>query len=406
MNALFALALLASPLRAGVVMPVESGVVSPTGPSVTGLPVLSPTQGSLGTPTWGGIDLRGALPMLPAPVPGLAGPALNFIGQGVAPEAAAVAPQAGSPQAAPAPSAAAQGRRAEQTPAMPAKTAPGSSTLAISRDRKRAASLSDAAPSLTGKLSDENALSPRVDAGRKFFDLGSEHAGDVDEASGREEAPARSGFAAAAGQNGAGSFQGGATNLSGGAPLKAYTGGGKSSDLGASISEGETLHDAVASAPGAAAVPAAGGKVSFFRSASPNGTLGASAGSRGFGAFGMPKPLALDLSATGLIVRVRSALGSAMSAASFAAPQQGAVAPVPGPSTAMLERGGMLEAFATAQTHAASAAPSASASVETPSASRRISVPAPINSTPSSVPSLWWALLTLPLFVAAVRRVI
>lgn len=392
-------------------MPVESGVVSPAGPSVTGLPVLGAYQGSLGTnaPSWGGIDLRGALPLLPAPVPGLAGPAMNFIGHTPAPEAAAVTPQTGAAQSAPTPNAAAHGRRAEQAPALPAKTSPGSSTLAISRDRKRAASLADASPALTGKLAGEDAASPRVDAGRKFFDLGSDKSGDVDDSS---SAGSKSGAATGSGEaattanaGGQGSSVGGAMPFSGGS-LKSFTGSGKTQGGAASLTDGEILHDAVASVPGVAAVPAAGGKVSFFHSAAPNGTLGASAGLAPSFAFGVPKPLALDLSATGLIVRVRSALNAAMGAASFS-PEPSPIVSIPGPSTALLERGGMLEAFSTAQTHAASAASSASASVVTPSVSRRIFVPAPSSSSsPSSVPSLWWTLLSLPLFVAAIRRVI
>ncbi len=400
---------MASPLRAGVVMPVESGVVSPAGPSVTGLPVLGPSQGSLGAPSWGGIDLRGALPMLPSPVPGLAGPAMNFIGNTPAPEAAAVTPQTGSAPSSPATSHTGVQRRAEQTPALPAKTAPGSSTLAISRDRKRAASLADGAPSLTGKLADADAVSPRVDAGRKFFDRGSDHAGDIDESSDRDEAPARNGSGAGAEQAGAGSsggaFAGGATILSGGGSLKSFTGGGKMHGNGSSISEGETLHDAVASVPGAGVNPAAGGKVSFFHSAAPNGALGASGGSQASGAFGMPKPLALDLSATGLIVRVRSAINSAMGDAPVAS-QPGMFAPAPGPSTSLLERGGMLEAFSVARLHAEGVASGAFLDAPAPRPVHRAAPPFSSSESSPSVPSLWWALLVLPLFVAAARRVI
>ncbi|UPT72991.1 MAG: hypothetical protein M0D55_13925 [Elusimicrobiota bacterium] len=120
------------------------------------------------------------------------------------------------------------------------------------------------------------------------------------------------------------------------------------------------MRDAVA----APFVPAASGaRVIAFRSASPNGELRPGAGAAALPGPSAPRPLALDLSGSGLVVRVRAALGAALPAASVAAER-----PVPpaaaAPSTALLERGGLLEAFSTARAASGSdplAGPSAAA---------------------------------------------
>ena len=142
-------------------MPVESGV-APAGPSATAVPVLAPSGGSFGTPSFGSAaDLRGALPLLPAPVPGLLGPALNFVGN--APEAAAAHPKGDTAQAAPAPATARQGRAADTTPALPTKPSPGAPSTAISVDRKSAASTPGNGLSLSRVRGDEAASNPLVE---------------------------------------------------------------------------------------------------------------------------------------------------------------------------------------------------------------------------------------------------
>ena len=144
----------------------------------------------------------------------------------------------------------------------------------------------------------------------------------------------------------------------------------------------------------------------MFRSAAPNGRLPgapaeASASAVPLPVLGAPRPLALDLSRSGLVVRVRSALEGAMASAPSAA--SAARLAQPGPSTALLERGAMLEAFSVARAFAESV-PGA----RTPAADpRAASLAAPLApaAQPSPVP-LWWAWFLLPLFVAAIRGIL
>ena len=141
-NALFALALLVSSVRAGVVMPVESGV-APAGVygEGWGIPeVAAPGGAGLGAPSLGSAaDLRGSLPALPAPVPGLFSPVRHFVGETAAAVAASVRPEAGAVRPAPGRDAAQPGRASDRTPALPGKVSPGSPSLALSRDRTPAA---------------------------------------------------------------------------------------------------------------------------------------------------------------------------------------------------------------------------------------------------------------------------
>jgi len=407
-NALFALALLASPLRAGVVMSVESGVAS-AGPAAPVAPISAPAGGLVGAPSLGGLDLRGALPLLPSPVPGLVGPALNFVG--FAPEAAPVKPEAGAAQVTPAP-AAARGRRADQTPALPAKPSLGSPALAISRDRRTAASTPENGASSSRGVRDEAASKPLVETtslenarpekaaglGRKFFDQGSdENRGELSDRTETKNADGQDGQSVIAHRGGGAAFGGGYGNGMNGNGLEASnTGAAFGGEAGTSRTNLEHMRDAVASVPGAAAPR---GAVSFFRSASPNGELSASAGAAGAAVLGFPRPLSLDLSGSGLIVRVRAALGVA------AAPEPAAALAgrldSPGPSTALLERGGLLEAFSVAQVYAESAPGLQTPAVRAASSAALLTPVA----EPASAP-LWWALFLLPLFAAAIRGIL
>ncbi|MEQ1920839.1 MAG: hypothetical protein ABL955_16735, partial [Elusimicrobiota bacterium] len=305
MKALFALAFLASSSWAGVVMPVESGV-APVGPSGTGLPVLAPTGGSLGMPSLGSVpDLRGALPLLPAPVPGLVGPAMNFIGN--APEAAAVHPEAAAVQAAPAPATAQQGRPADRTPALPGKPSPGASALAISLNRHSDASTLEnglSASLLRGDGTPSNPLAQPEKAaglGRSFFDQSNEKTQGTLAPESASDRPTAI-VAATILQGGAfGPNYAGRARL---APRDAGaafgTGHGPSQAVLSYVPEGETLHDAVAAAPPGAMTPG-GASVKFFGAVAPNGELVASAGSAVAPFPSAPRPLALDLSRSGLI---------------------------------------------------------------------------------------------------------
>lgn len=412
MNALFALALLASSSWAGVVMPVESGV-APAGPSATAVPVLAPAAGSLGAPSLGSAaDLRGALPLLPAPVPGLAGPALNFVGN--APEAAAVHPEAGPARVAPAPATVRQGRAADQTPALPAKTSPGGGPfLAISLDRTSAVSAPGNGLSLSRGRGDEDSSNPLVESsslehaqpekaaglGRSFFDQSNEKNRLALANAAAPEPPSPIAAAAILEGGAIGPVPGGTARLSPRNAQAAFGAGHGSSQYAFSYApQGETLRDAVAAAPGAAV---SGGAAVFFRSASPNGELPAS--KTAVPALpSAPRPLALDLSRSGLIVRVRSALSGVLAPAQSAASSAPRLA-APGPSTALIERGAMLEAFSVAGDYAArAAAQSVSAARPLTAGALRTAVPfvpVPVSSTPP----LWWAWFVLPLLAAAFR---
>ncbi|MCM2304945.1 MAG: hypothetical protein NDJ72_09600, partial [Elusimicrobia bacterium] len=357
MNALFALALLVSPVRAGVVMPVESGV-APAGPSAPAVPVAAPGGAGLGAPSLGSAaDLRGSLPALPAPVPGLFSPVRHFVGETAAAAAASVRPEAGAVRPAPGRDAAQPGRASDRTPALPGKVSPGSPSLALSPDRTPAAEAPGGRASLSGDRAVDAPESPLVETssleharpekaaglGRSFFDQSDEKGRGVLE---EPSFPADGGPAVAATVLSGGAFGPGARY---GAPdAGAAFGAGHARTLSrpSYAPEGEALHDAVASVP-AAAGAASGGRaaVVMFRSAAPNGELAgarapASAAAVPLPVLGAPRPLALDLSPSGLIVRVRSALGGALASAPSAesAPRPA----VPGPSTALLERGAML----------------------------------------------------------------
>lgn len=416
MNALFALALLASSSWAGVVMPVESGV-APARPSAPVMPVAPPGGAALGAPSLGSAgDLRGTLPLLPSPVPGLLGPARHFMGETQAAAAASVRPEAAAVRPAPAAETARLSRPADATPALPGKTSPGAPSQAFARDRKSAGSAPASGASLSRQQDGESTSKPLVETssleharpekaaglGRSFFDQSDESGRGALEDPSADAVP---GAVVAATLLEGGAFGPGARLRAAGA--RGAFGAGHELKLSnpSYAPEGETLHDAVASVPGGAAAGGPVGAVAFYRSASPNGDLAKSAASASPAAaalpvLGFPRPLAIDLSGSGLIVRVRSALGGAL------APAPEAAAPsrplYPGPSTALLERGAMLEAFAVAGEHAARTA------AESPPRTAGA-----LNSAPSFVPApaaatvpLWWALFLLPLFVAAVRGIL
>lgn len=409
MNALFALALLVSPVRAGVVMPVESGV-APASPSAPVVPVASPGGGALGAPSLGSAaDLRGALPVLPAPVPGLLGVVKHFIGQAdAAAAAAAIRPETGAVRTAPAQGTAMRGRAADRTPALPGKVSPGSPSLAISPDRASGASTIGDASALSRGSRGESAANPLADSssleharpekaaglGRAFFD----QSGEKDRGALADPSPSADPaavVAAAIPEGGAFSFgRGAGRGLSPASAEAAFGAGhGPSRNAVPYVPEGETLHDAVASVPGAAA--AGGASAVMFRSAAPNGELAGAAGAVGPAAaalpvLGAPRPLSLDLSRAPLIVRVRSALEGAIASAPSTASAPRLVPP--GPSTALLERGAMLEAFSVAR-----------AFTETVPGARTFAA-RPRAAEPAA--PLWWAWFLLPLFVAAIRGIL
>lgn len=413
MSALFALFFFIAPARAGVVAPVESAV-APAGPSMNAVPVLAPAAGSLIAPSYGGADLRGAIPLLPSPVPGLIGsPALNFVGN--AAESAVSHPEAAAPAAAPAQASPLPGRAGQVTPTLPGRPSPGASAPAISRDRRSAEAAPDGAASTSGGLARGTAAKPLLDAaqiekarpedaaglGQRFFDQ------SADRNNGALASPS-AGTGKAAPSARAGGTQGHTgTYAVGGGGADAAGGLARRNDLQAYSPEGETLRDAVASAlpPGAGArAPMSGAAAQSFRSAAPNGVLTPGPAERlpvagAVAAPGAPSPLALDLSRSGLIVRVRSAVNEALSFTPAAAPLP-APAP-PGPSTALLERGAMLEAFSVSRAYAEVPL----AARETGSrVSRAASVPfAPENSPIAVTLSLWWAWLVLPFAALAFR---
>ena len=418
MNALFALAFLVSPLRAGVVVPVESGV-APAGPAAPVVPVMSPVGGSLGSPSLGSAaDLRGAIPVLPAPAPGLLGPVKHFVGRAVDAAAAAARPEASAAASSPASATALRGRADDRTPSLPASPSPGPHSPAVSLDRRKAGSAIDDSTSMSfgrgeDKAADPAAFASSIDrarpeaaagAGRRFFDQSDEsRRGSLEDPSD----PRTGGEAVAAAIPEAGLFGYGRARIGSGlsaasAEAAFGQGHGPSRDAVSYAPEGEALHDAVASAPGGGA-PAAGAAV-MFRSAAPNGDLARGRSSAASSAvplpvLGAPSPLALDRA--GLIVRVRSAFGGgAAPAAAAAGPERPAV---PGPSTALLERGAMLEAFSVAGDLAARAAADAASRPSSPSSREGSSfVPVPETTTAP----LWWAWFFLPLFVAAVRGIL
>lgn len=395
-------------------MPIEN-VVVPAGPSAPVVPILSPSGGSTLSSSYGGFDLQGALPLLPSPVPGLLGGALSFVGK--ASEAVEVKPVSGSAQVAESPVKAQPGRAFDKTPAVPAKPVPGNPSLAISRDRKSAASTHDRALSSPrvgdGGASVDPAIAEGAQAdkaaglGRRFFDQSSnENRGAIEEPS----ASAKPSFLVAATVLGGGAFGPAykGTALSPSDPQIALGGGHGSGRHVLSYSpDGETLRDAVASVVPVSGAPVPGGSAAgAFGAAAPNGELSAPESMNPAAVFsvpGAPRPLAIDLSRSGLVVRVRSALNGVMglsSPASFSAPALG----LPAPSTALLERGGMLEAFSVSRAYADGAAlkPASEASSDR-TAKRGNSGVFGLEPSGSSTASLWWAWLILPLFIAAFR---
>ena len=395
-------------------MPVENGV-APAGPSAS-VPVLSAAGGLMGQPSLGGggFDLHGALPMLPSPAPGLLGPALGFVG--AADQAAAIGPQAAPANGSPASAKAQPGHPFELTPALPGKPSPGRTPLAISRDRRAApSSPSDGHAAAGGQKEaaaslNELALPEKAaGSGRSFFDLsGGERRGDVgDPAS--NAAPSASVAAAVLDGGAFGPASSIGAHGRSARETNAALGAGRSAAGAGSIEVlgGENLRDAVAS-PQALLPPS--GAVKLFGAAAPNGDAAAQAGVAAFGPLPTaPRPLALDLSRTGLIVRVRSALSGVF----FAPPKSSVKAVVPGfaapgPSTALLERGGMLEAFSVARVYAEGVSGKTPvAALDAPSAAALAPAPARVVPlSPASEPApapLWWAWFALPLFIAAFR---
>ncbi len=416
MSALFALFFFIAPARAGVIAPVESAV-APAGPSMSAVPALVPAAGSLIAPSYGGADLRGGIPLLPSPVPGLIGmPAMNFVGN--APESAVSHPEAAAPTAAPAPASPLPGRAAQVTPTLPGQPSPGSSALAISRDRRSAGAAPENGASTSGALARGTATKPLVDTsliekarpedaaglGQRFFDQSS------DKNQGALASPSAGAGKAAPSASAVGTQGQTGTVADGGVPASAGGGHARRNDLHAYSPEGETLRDAVASVlpPGAGAgAPLSGASAQSFRSAAPNGVLTPGPAevlpvAGALAAPGAPSPLALDLSRSGLIVRVRSAVNEALSFAPAAAPLPAPV--TPGPSTALLERGAMLEAFSVSRAYAEAAPLAARETVSRVSRAASSSVPfAPENSPIAVTLSLWWAWLVLPFAALAFR---
>ena len=415
MSACFALLLFASSVQAGVVMPVETGV-APAGPSAAMVPVMTPGTGSLGSPSQGAsTDLRGTIPLLPAPAPGLSRPAVYFIGN--TPAATAVQTEPASAPAAQS----SEGRRegGERAPSVPAKPLSGTPTHAVALDKKSGSSRVDNDLSLSRERDHEAAVNPLTqssslehavpekasDLGRRFFDQSSDNDRGALADSGAQTRPAP---AIAA------------TILEGGAfgPGFAGTGSLARRDSAAVIGSGharapsvleyesqsEVLHDAVASVPSGALAPRGGAAAPVYRFATGHQNLPVSGGASAGGYRQLPSAplsLSLDRSHSGLIVRVRSALSGALSPVR-PAPAAAKIA-VPGPSTALLERGGMLEAFSVAGAYSDSVA---AAKALTIGISQHAHASVPPVPGADFTPPLWWAVFVLPLFAAAIRGIL
>lgn len=360
--------------------------------------------------------------MLPAPVPGLAGPALGFVGEirhDAAPAPARARTE--SPKSAPSSPVALDAVKARsRVPAIPGEPNPGASAPAIVRDRDEAGSTTEDGASPTGRrAADESsnaaggAAFGRAGAetaageGRRFFDQGSVLPGLLDDGAAsaprRERVPGGGDFGAGghapaetAAWSAGYAFRSGASASGSAARFSALA--------PAAASGGEVLRDAVA----APFVPAAAGaRAVAFGAVAPNGELAPASAAAGLPGPSAPRPLALDLSGSGLVVRVRSALSSALPSA-FAPEPPAAALPVTTPSTALLERGGLLEAFSVARAASVSEPAGAPGSGLVPyAASRSAPRPAPLAPSPAPVlPSAWWALLALPLLLLAGRSIL
>jgi hypothetical protein len=367
------------------------------GPSAAAVALPMPIGGPHADASFGDpLDLRGGLPFLPSPAPGLIGSGINFVGH--IPDSAETQVEAAAarvePDAQSAPARRGRAASAGQTPSLPGQAASGASSLAIllSRDDVDSSSI-------------ENGKSEKAVAhGRGYFDLSRDKDRAALSAASERSLPDGAGAVLKGGTHDAGRV-----DLGRSAPSKAgapIVGRGASRVTVLEASEAETLHDAVASAPGAAAFApgavARGADASARAYAAPNGELMGSPGASGTAvpAFpAVPNPLILDRSVSGLIVRVRSALSGAF-ASPAAIPARHNVA-APRPSTALLERGAMLEAFSVADAHADGADIRSPFASLTSARGPRLAPPSPISG--SAPMPLWWAWLIAPLFVGAVR---
>ncbi len=427
---ILALVLLAAPARAGVIAPVET-VAAPVSPAGPIAPVGSQLGGSMiQAPTLGGsLDLRGGIPLLPSPAPGLVVPGLGlgFVGGEAAfqsPEKAAAAaktqPQASAVESSPETPAPNGVAPSKKNPAIPGGVSPGSGFTPVGRERDSETGLSATDGAARLGAESESVSKPGAGSswfsgakpeeaaglGRRFFDRSQDSGrGVVVEISARR--PETSLLASVGG--------GAPSALSAGWAKAAYVPADALGGHGAAFSaRGESLRDAVGSvAPGPALAPAgalkpgtlaldgsaaqAGGKIL----SAPSIETSAGFGSGAYGAGSLPaapRPLALDLSGSGLIVRVRSALGSfagSETPAALAPVLPAASAPS---STAFLERGGLLEAMSTSELHAG-------VSPTSPAFAGK-SVPAApaAPSSPLRRAASWWPLLLLPILAAFAAR--
>ncbi|MBI3289634.1 MAG: hypothetical protein HYZ74_08975, partial [Elusimicrobia bacterium] len=391
----------AGPSRAANVVAVEAGASAAN--AAPAIPVVSlggaSVSAGLGSAA-SSLDLRGGIPYLPAPAPGLGGSGVVHFAP-PAPKETAAEPVVGL----------------RRSPArMPADVSLGESLIAPrSRDRAGAArdldlvddarwaeELVPARPLIETSHVKELAAEETVDPGRRFFDESSPVDGFLD---------------------GAGFPAGDIPLISAG-----WTFGSRHERVPREVPdpgegyfghapERDVLRDAVAAVLPSAARPSALRATAGFRAA-PNGVAPTGHGSRPILplprelasepasatalpalAPSVPRPLALDLSGSGLIVRVRSALGSALLGAT---PAGRAVAPprlegVARPTT-LLERGGLLEAVAVAEAYAESEMTPAAAAPESGAPRRREAQPA--------AASVWWAWTALSLLLVAARSIL
>ena len=361
--------------------------------------------GSLVAPSFGsGFDLRGALPFLPSPALGLV--PLN----GGAPEAAAALPEGVAARVNPSPATALTSGAVDKTPSLPGKPGGGAALPALSRDRAAADSAPENGRPLSGVPGEKSSGRPFADPavskgshpektagiGRRFFDQSADRDRGVlaDAAQDRSLSGAATMPIGAPSGLGQGSVGRLSPNAGTGFGVGLVAGRGR---VSGSSTRGETFRDAVASPGGAGP----NGDRAFWRGGLLNNAAGLAA-SAGAPAIAVVPSLALDLSQSGLIVRVRSALNEVLSAPAPApSSEASARLAAPGPSTALLERGAMLEAFSVARAYADSVPAVRSSEVGAPRQAAPASPLAPISE--SSAPSLWWAWLLLPFLIAALR---
>lgn len=384
-----------------VVAPAFAGVIAPvkmTVPEVRPAPAASWNSGStsrLHIP-FERLDLRGTLPLLPTPAPGLTGGRLNFAppqtGRGAASSVAA------DLHAKPA----TIGRPARRDLKVPARPAPGTRALSIADVERLGETDPVDWPASSPRAGTElGSLSPEAaaDDGRRRFDLSARVAGgaltrEIQGSTSRiADAPAPASSRPSLAEGGGGVSRRGAVSMAErvleAAPALAVP----APDDGISVpgvdggprleSEPSEMRDAVA------AVPMSMPQAAALAGAAP----------------GASRPFMLGLTREGLSVRVRSALDAVLGPASSKANFEPVLQEdrplrviADGGPTAWLERGALFEAVSVADAHAAwgGAVVSAAHAGVVASPFEPFSAPADFR--------LWWMwAAALPLLLAVLR---